>query len=321
MQIIFVLLLGFIVGVALFFLGLPAYRKHLRLQGISEIPIRSMAMGLVRIHGKAAGDRLLTSPISHTPCCVHQVHIEKWRESKDAEGRQSGIWWHYGSEAEGAPFYLEDSTGRVLVNPRGAEYEIERTAIHEASSEKPSSVVVDGVSEVDLLSYVARVGPNKEWAGGGHDLELVQSGLAMSKLRKQGATQDEMMRKFLEIEAGEAPIREPVPAPPPVASIEGVPTAHGRYRLTERCILPGHEHYIIGTCTENPVAKDASDRNLILKGTNEPIFLISALAQPQFNVMLQRGAHLMVFGGGMLAVFCLALLFFLFSLFSRTAHH
>jgi hypothetical protein len=36
--------------------------------------------------------------------------------------------------------------------------------------------------------------------------------------------------------------------------------------------------------------------------------VISALAQPQVNTVLQMRAYFMIFGGGMLAVFCLAFL-------------
>ena len=392
-----VLLFG---GVVSFFRGFRVYREYLLLQGTSEIPIRSMAMGLVRIHGKAAGDRLLTSPISHTPCCVYQVHIEKWRDG-DEESHQSAAWLHYGSEAEGVPFYLEDSTGRVLVNPRGADYDIESTAVREASSAKPSSVVVNGASEADLLSYAVRVGPSEEAPGSRHNFEAEQMMFNISKYAKQGATPDEMMQKlFPQVMQGEGkmlqalqaegpyadPLREesrlaqielyqhpiwspeyaegvkrvtklqaqvrknrsgyerlapfpltppvlpdhpvpiqpvsdpPVPPPVPtaeeiVASIDGVPCAHGRYRFTERCILPGHEYDITGTCAENPVAKDANDRNLIRKGTSEPTFLISALAQPQVNTMLQMRVYFMIFGGGMLAVFCLAFLLLRFGQF------
>jgi hypothetical protein len=386
------LLVGFLGGVGTFFRGFRIYREYLLLQGTSEIPIRSIAMGLVRIHGKATSDHLLTSPISHTPCCVDQVHIEKWRDENE-EAHQSGVWRHYGSEMAGAPFYLEDSSGRVLVNPRGADYDIESTAVREASSAKPSSVVVNGASEVDLLSYVARVGPSEEAPGSGHNLEAEQMMFSMSKYAKQGITPDEMMRKlFPQVIQGEAkmvqdleaegpqsdplheelrlaqielnqhpywspeyaegykrvtelqaqrrkqrsreglapvPLTPPVPVlsdppvPPPaptaediVASIDGVPSAAGRYRFTERCILPGHEYDVTGTCGENPAAKDANDRNLIKKGTNEPTFLISGLAQPQqVNTMLQLRAYFMIFGGGMLAVFCLGILLLRFGQF------
>ena len=58
-----------------------------------------------------------------------------------------------------------------------------------------------------------------------------------------------------------------------------------------------------------------NDRKLIRKGTNEPTYLISGLARPDVNTMLQMRAQLMIFGGGMLAVFCLALLLLRFGLF------
>jgi hypothetical protein len=394
------LLVVFFGGIVTFFRGFRIYREYLLLQGTSQIPIRSMAMGLVRIHGKAVSDHLLTSPISHTPCCVYQVHIEKWRD-EDENIHQSAAWLHYGSGADGAPFYLEDSTGHTLVDPRGAEFDIESTAIREASGAKPSSVVVDGTSEVDLLSYVARVGPSEQAPGASHNLEAEQMMFNIPKFAKEGATPEEMMQKlFPQVIQGEGkmlqallaegpyadPLREesrlaqielyqhpvwskeyaeglkrvtqlqaqvrknhsgyerlaavplappelpdqPVPvqpvsnqpASPPaptaeeiVASIDGVPTARGQYRLTERCILPGHEYGITGTCTENPAPKDANDRNLVRKGGNEPTFLISALAQPQVNTVLQMRAYLMIFGGGMVAVFCLAFLLLRFGQF------
>jgi hypothetical protein len=91
------------------------------------------------------------------------------------------------------------------------------------------------------------------------------------------------------------------------SSIDGPLTAAGRYRFTERCILPDHEYDITGTCDENPEAKDVSDRNLIRKGANEPTFFISGLARLDVNAMLQIRAHFMNFGGGMLAVFCLGI--------------
>jgi len=359
------LLLGFCGGVGTFFRGFRAYRKYLLLQGTSEMPIRSIAMGLVRIHGKVTRDHLVDSPISHTPCGFYQVHIEKWKD----EG-ESGKWLHYGAEANGVSFYLEDSSGRVLVDPRGAEYDLESTCVREAPSS--SSFPPRGASDAELLSYVARVGPSAEAPGSRHNLEAEQMMFAMSKYAKKGTTPDEMMRKlFPQVMQGEAkmiqgleaegplsdPLREeirlaqielykhpfwspeyaegfqrvtklqaqhkkespfttkislPVPPPPPTdeveASVAGFPSASGRYRLTERCILPDHEYDITGTCTENPGAKDENDRNLIRKGRNEPTYLISGLAGPDVNAMQRMRAQLMIVGGGMLAVFCMGLL-------------
>ena len=240
---------------------------------------------------------------------------------------------------------------------------------------------------MDLLSYVASVGPSEDVPGARHNLEAEQMMFAMSKYAKQGTTPDEMMRKlFPQVMQGEAkmmqnleaegplsdprreevrlamielnklpfwdpkyeelrrrvvkmqarnrklglfgtvalpqpspsrgdvaaPVDNPPAANPPLAADPPFPSDHtlasGRYRFTECCILPDHEYDVTGTCGENPEAKDTNDRNLIRKGTNEPTFLISGLAQPQVNTMLRLRAYFMIFGGAMLAVFCLALL-------------
>ena len=363
------LLVGFISGIASFFRGFRNYRKYLLLQDTPAIPIRSIAMGLVRIHGKAAGDHTVESPISHSACCVYQIHIEKWKDEED-----SGRWIHYGADANGVTFYLEDGSGRVLVDPRGAEFDIESTAVREASGTRSSVAPATQASDAELLAYVARVGPSAEIPGSRHNLELERAMLTTSRLTKQSLTPDELfqqlagpqvsrIRQALEDEGPQSdPLREelrlaqidlykhpfwspeyaagarhvtelqarvrkaglmietrpPAPEPSPVgnsrsaedivASIEGLPTAAGRYRLTERCILPGHEYDITGTCAENPLATDANERSVIRRGTNEPTYLISGLAHAEVDTMQKIRSYLMIFGGGMLAVFCLGIL-------------
>jgi len=57
-----------------------------------------------------------------------------------------------------------------------------------------------------------------------------------------------------------------------------------------------------------------NDRNLIRKGKNEPTFLISCLSGGQVNTLMQRGSMLMVYGGAIVAVFCLGLLLLRFGI-------
>jgi len=356
------LVAGFFGGGSLFFRGFRTYREYLRVQGTPSMLIRSISMGLVRIHGKPTSEHLLNSPISHTLCCFYKVDIEKW---KDENERQSGTWLHYGSEEDGVRFYLEDSSGRVLVDARGAEFDLERNVMREVASTKPSSVVASGASDAELLDYVARVGPSAEAPGTRHFLEGERAQLAVAKYIKHPTTPDELFQamvgpqitqiqqrldaegpqsdplseeiRLAQIELYKHPFWSPeygegfkrvtklqaqrrkerprikTPPPieprPPVDDVEvpftGRASDTGRYRFTECCILPDHEYDITGTCGENPEAKDVNDRNLIRKGANEPTYLISGLARPDVNVMLQMRAQLMIFGGAMLAVFCL----------------
>ncbi len=389
------LVVGFFGGMGTFFRGFRIYRESRLLQDTPGTPIRSLAMGFVRIHGKAKSDRLASSPVSHTPCCFYTVEIEKWEKRKDSEGGEdSGIWSHYGAAADGDWFYLEDATGRVMVNPRGAEYELEMIGRREVSSTTASSLAVGGVSDRDLLAYVARVGMTPKIQGLHHPLGMVGAHDAIAKYMKHQSTQEELFQGLLgpqvvqmraKMQQGleaEGPLSDPrreevrlalielnkypfwdpkydelrqrivqmqdrnrklglvsrvalpQPDPPrsdgaaPVASPPAVdplpaadppfspdhPLASGRYRLTECCILPDHDYDISGTCAQNPAAKDLSDRNLIHKGANEPTYLISALTRPGVNIMMQMRSQLMIFGGGMLAAFCLGLLLLRFGL-------
>lgn len=89
---------------------------------------------------------------------------------------------------------------------------------------------------------------------------------------------------------------------------QATPTATGHYRLKEYCLLPGQTCDITGTCAENPHPRDEFDRNIILKGTNEPTFLISYRTDKQVQSWLWRQSLWMVLGGAALAVVCLAII-------------
>jgi hypothetical protein len=186
------LLVGSLGGVGSFFRGFRTYREYLRVQGTPVMPIRSIAMGLVRVHGKPTSEQPVSSPISHTPCCFFQVHIEKWKDEGD-----NGTWLHYGAEADGARFYLEDGSGRVLVDARGAEYDLESTCVREVSSARPSVVVPRDASDAELLSYVTRVGPSAEAPGTRHFLEGERAMLATSKYLKHPTTPDELFQEMV----------------------------------------------------------------------------------------------------------------------------
>ena len=89
---------------------------------------------------------------------------------------------------------------------------------------------------------------------------------------------------------------------------ERAPTASGQFRLTEYCLLPGQTYDITGTCAENPQPRDESDRNIIVKGTNEPTFLISSRTEKGVQSYLLKQTLWKVLGGAAVAILCLAIL-------------
>ena len=63
-----------------------------------------------------ATDPLIPSPITHTPCCFYQVKIEHYKS--DIRGGGSGT--HYRTDMDGARFYLQDQSGKVLIDSYSA---------------------------------------------------------------------------------------------------------------------------------------------------------------------------------------------------------
>lgn len=118
----FVPLLGFGAGVGLFANGFWNYRKLRVIEDTPRIPVRSTPMGLVHVHGKVMGKFLLTSPVARIPCYYYHVRLECWQE----QGKNRG-WHTVHTEKDQRTFYVEDGTGKVLINPQSAEYDLPST--------------------------------------------------------------------------------------------------------------------------------------------------------------------------------------------------
>jgi hypothetical protein len=91
-------------------------RKRL-IESIPTSTIRSLALGLVEISGQAQPEEsLLSAPFSGLPCVFYSFAVE--------EHVGSGKHARWETIAEGTseqPFFVHDTTGRVLVVPLGAE--------------------------------------------------------------------------------------------------------------------------------------------------------------------------------------------------------
>jgi len=160
--------IGFGAGLLFFFRGLRFYRETLLVADTPAIPIRSVAMGLVQVHGVAKGDGAFPSPVSGLPCYAFKVRIERWRQNSNRGG-----WSHYRTDVNGTRFYLEDDTGRVQVDPRGSDLDLPkncRRTVPESMwsmwsdkeadfpSTEAGAALLEVRSDDDLLEYAEGIG-------------------------------------------------------------------------------------------------------------------------------------------------------------------
>ncbi len=321
------MLLGTGAGVWFFFKGFRVFREFKIVADTPCMPIRSIPMGLVQVRGQAQADQLIPSPITHTPCCFYQVKIEHY------ETGEHGGWKHYRTDMDGAKFYVQDQTGRVLVDSYSAEYDLPESPFRIVDGAHIAPLIGTGASDQELLQYVEKAGTNALAAKMEHWLDKKgplddpsreqgrQNLLNMIRMvpqvaRSGGRIPPELIEKI----AGSHPLDDPEKEQKRQMFLQHIretgglslpqssSMASGRYRLREALILPGQEYHVTGTCVENPDARDAHDRNMIVQGHNEKTFLISWKQEQGVQQELRTRAMGMVFGGAALTVVCLALL-------------
>ena len=109
--------LGF--GVFSFFRGFRILRNKRLIENTPTSKCRSVAMGLVELSGSAVGEVTVPSLIGNIPCFCSQVKVERYERSG-----KSSSWRTVHEELLAKPFFLEDDTGHVKVDPTGAELDI-----------------------------------------------------------------------------------------------------------------------------------------------------------------------------------------------------
>jgi hypothetical protein len=74
------------------------------------------------VSGLADGPHTLTAPITRKSCFYYQTRLWRWEKSEKGGGR----WASVADERLHIPFFLEDKTGKILVDPTGAELELHK---------------------------------------------------------------------------------------------------------------------------------------------------------------------------------------------------
>lgn len=113
--------IGFCAGLYLFFHGFRLLQHRRIILDTPFSKIRSASMGMVEISGLAVGPYTLVAPITTRPCFYYRTLVWEWKQS--GKNKQ---WVKVVGECVHVPFFLDDNSGRVLVDPRGADLDLHR---------------------------------------------------------------------------------------------------------------------------------------------------------------------------------------------------
>lgn len=112
---------GAIGGVYLFYRGFRTLQRKRLILNTPTSKVRSASMGLVELSGLAVGPYTIAAPITGRACYYYRTIA--WQLKQSGKSKE---WQKVAEESLHVPFYLDDNTGRVLVNPQGAELDIHR---------------------------------------------------------------------------------------------------------------------------------------------------------------------------------------------------
>jgi hypothetical protein len=119
--VIFACTLLFVIGIVLFIRGFGLLKRRRLILDTPFSRIRSASIGMVEISGQAIGPYTMNAPITAHACYFYRTLI--WELKKEGKNSQ---WVKVAGECRHLPFFVDDNTGRVMVDPRGADLDLHR---------------------------------------------------------------------------------------------------------------------------------------------------------------------------------------------------
>lgn len=143
-----------LVAAALSWWAFACLRLKRRIEDTPTSRIRSLAMGLVEVHGRAIRRYALVAPMTQGACVWYR--LRKYR-------RDSNNRWQLTSQSDSShvPFVLDDGSGRVVVDPAGATIKVRTEQTGYPGESTRIGAAVDG-------------GPDEKWVE-----ELIYEGTSL----------------------------------------------------------------------------------------------------------------------------------------------
>ena len=111
------ILVIFFIGLLLVYRGIRKMQLDRLIENMDTAKIGSVAMGLAELYGTIYPyEETLIAPLSGNKCVYCRVSVSEWKR-----GRKRIYLKEHRAREKGVLFYLEDDTGKILVDARGAD--------------------------------------------------------------------------------------------------------------------------------------------------------------------------------------------------------
>ncbi len=133
-------LFGIVGGIIFVWKAFHDFQKSQLIQNTPTSTVRGLAMGFAEVEGEVIPMQktLLVSPFTNKKCVYYHYTIEERRGSG-----KSAHWATIRDEKQYIPFSIEDKTGRVVVDARGAEFSIPDSLSYDGGFGKAPKVAQD----------------------------------------------------------------------------------------------------------------------------------------------------------------------------------
>lgn len=324
-------------GLYFFFLGFRLLARKRLLLATPTSKIRSAAIGLVEVNGLAVGPYTLPAPITGKPCFLY--HTTAWQQNE----RKDRNWEKVAEEMLHVPFFIDDATGKLLIEPLGADLDLRRDFKEEYSASLLSGDLDQIPPRVSsfLLRHGLTATPHLRieehtikpddplFAAGtltenpGIQVRAIDPGKS-SQQNAQSPEPQTSAPEVIRLSSGPAPLstREMSQQAKIAAALTraGItrPEAWSAAGVPYPFASTSEENTSISNFRENsPAAEQQSDPRfdltppvVMMKGSNDPTFVISFRSQKEFVSALAWKSAAMIGGGSaiiLLAVYMLLL--------------
>jgi hypothetical protein len=226
--------------------GLSAYHEFKLLKNTPLEPLRTLTPGFVHVRGVANSDQFGTSPLTGVACFYSRVKIEH-----AVRINFKRVWQPILDRSVRFPFFVDDKTDRVIVNPEGAEFEVAQTFC----------TTVGKVHDPRRHFFDASLGTPEPSEQALHDFLFPPSAESAAA---NSSTPHEAKDKSLW--GGQS------------------------YRLTEECLLAGRECNILATYGSSIRAGDDLSVKILRKSESKQPFLITSNTETVIESKLHRRA-------------------------------